>query len=115
MTRPRLAKWLAENRGAVEADIRIRDPAMVPEDVRDALRQYRPLALALLVTDAINADGESWTSYRREVDALVAVHGLTRAEALGQAYRRRFKVDPGPIDPGGLAWLWDGVDQLMPM
>lgn len=109
VTRPHLAKWLAENRGAVEADIRVRDPDRVPPNIRDALKALRPLALALLVTDVINRDGDSWRCYRREVDALVAVHGLTRADALRRAYLRRFGVDPGPIDPAGLAWLWEGA------
>ena len=107
-TRPHLAAWLALNRGAVEVDIRVRDPDKVPEDVREALRVLKPLALALLVTDVINADGDGWSSYRAEVDALEA-SGLSRAEALRRAYQRRFKVDPGDVDPGGLTWLWSGV------
>ena len=103
-----LAKWLAENRGALEADIRIRDRDRVTPDIRDALRLFRPLALALLVTDVINADGDSWSSFRREVDTLEA-SGLTRADAIRRAYARRFRLDPGDIDPAGLGWLWSGV------
>lgn len=103
---PGVREWLARNHGAIQADIRLCDPARVPEDIREALRLFRPLVLAQLVADAFDRDGDSWTSYRLEVDGLEA-GGLPRPEALRQAYRRRFAVDPGDIDPEALSWLWE--------
>jgi hypothetical protein len=61
-----------------------------------------------LQADVDAADGDTWTSYRAEIDQLQA-GGLTRADALRHAYARRFKTDPGRIDPAPLAWLWEGL------
>jgi hypothetical protein len=108
MTGAHLAAWLAAHPGVVEVGLRVPDLATLPPEVRDALRTHKPLAMALLLNDVLDRGGDTWTSYRGEVDNLQA-GGLTRADALRHAYARRFKIDPGPIDPAALDWLWEGV------
>jgi hypothetical protein len=81
-------------------------------EIRAALIEHKPLLLVSLAREAQWATlrdlrwgpDDDWSNYRAEVDQLEA-DGLTRADALRHAYARRFKVDRGPIDPAGLAWL----------
>jgi hypothetical protein len=78
---------------------------VITHEIKAALIEHKS---TILVRLAREADPDDWSSCRAEVDRLQA-DGLTRADALRHAYSRRFKVDPGPIDPATLAWLSEAL------